>query len=1689
MAAPRGTPIEEDTVTVADAGTGSGHKDDQLGYRLRMASHALASALVAIPADAGRVEELLHTVIHLGGRILRSGGSLPERPFDYLGTGPHVGAGALLAEYADPGTTPFTGLVAELDTGLLGELDQLVTQAEQSARPTVPAQRSADAPDEMHLLLDPVDGWCPVARAAVTFGPYQTTGAPGGDRPVRSSWMPLPGPVLAEVERALETASRLVADIGRLQPPAVGAFIDVQNALNPSVVAARACAAAVALTYLAHEGGLPTPGQLGVLVLAGCAEDGTWTPYAQGGRALPDLADDGPALLWRDTEGWRLRTGTETRTDPDPGLDGAARLLWGERWPRTRRRWARETLDTYEWRILHATATAAEEGPDAWLHEGGDGLVELTQAGVLAKRYLQLPTSRVIQSGTRNSGKSVCARQVIRKLEAAGWQTVALAPLCRHLPTDGSLPTVVRAALIAAQAEERPKTLVVLEDLHALTDGNIGAALESLGELKVAVLAVTRYVDGAISNWDSHGVMAYMTPLMPEEITRVARRLVADRPDIHQATDEAGIALAVEACQGDLAVLADLLRESVTPAPAGESGRRDAARLVRERAERACALLDDDARTAVCRLAAVSLHDEGVPVAQVARVPEETRTALGVVVHDGLARIPSGVRAEAVLECAGVQGREGLLDQLEQYLLAMLEEGDHERVRALMANCGAYAPDQLTELLDRAGLRRAVTAWAATAHPPTALRLLRLCGKHSESTWIAAALPAVVSRVPSTPELRVRDLTVALKVLWDHQFQLTGREITDLLTWIGKEKEGLDAVLVRPATVRERYRFVRSLLRLSGTGTISVATVCGWLEARADALVRGADPNRHDDLIAIRRMDEVIHRWSHEARGTDPDPTGRQGLRPLERSTQPLLKQHPTRQTRLAAVLAWISLTVHFDGTANWNNLIKQYENQIRTALHQADAIEISSALDDLARNNRGLTNRLLNNLQPGKALATILRRSTPAAAAILIGTVRKIHGATIKSLLYGGTPGGSPTADVQLARDLARSIEQLTDGRGAGMLLSNACRADDLYCDTRDGFGYVLARELGLDFARRLLAEERRPAVIYHFLRGLWEAGADYRGELEEEALNLVVSSIQAQRGAARPWGPQLAMLLIEDDYFGQEFLTALAERLDTRLLVDRMRNPSLDPQSMVHTHRLGLALNPRIGEEFARRIDVDRAVRSPVQWSAGDVAQKLQVMSSTLRAGGHVNGTRIVLQIFKDEYPHWDWAHSLRALRGIGSFTTALNQLRKFDPSAATTAVTTLGTPHGDQQESHLTDMVLRSVIHPPLTADLLATVERCRPGLGKAELAALRDDHVDRWQVFIEIFKFEQDPITQGSVGRQLARLGVMPAHETKNWMRTLINDRWTSTLHLFASPRGITEVLSLAYIWEPQWGEQLAESVEEGRLLRRLRLRMRPDLRELPGLVTALWLTGRRDLVATILGDLRAAPVPGEWIAEAVGLDQAPRLLKALRHAEQSADFLLPGVGRLLERALARPLVVDAEEHWRRIGWAAQALTECSGRAHLPDARPALEPNTSAYPAAVAWAATWLPDGDWSAKTVREALDVFEREGDAQWHPQEACMALIAAARNGRVPAGQLAENWQMATFGGAELLTLLCREADTVPSIADHLATADVSRRLRALVKSPGLDMLPCHPELRASVLRLCPDPNASGPKPGSGLGL
>jgi hypothetical protein len=377
-------------------------------------------------------------------------------------------------------------------------------------------------------------------------------------------------------------------------------------------------------------------------------------------------------------------------------------------------------------------------------------------------------------------------------------------------------------------------------------------------------------------------------------------------------------------------------------------------------------------------------------------------------------------------------GQEALSERLRRHVVRLAgdigERNVAKRAAAVRAATVCAEPQQwsgwalgattefLGDLLARPAVMEAVTDWAASSHPPTALRILRLCHKATWFDWVAAAMAEAASRVPQAQELTVDDLSITLRALWYCDFQLP-RETTvasDLLDWIGVE--GLDQVLAQPSRVSQRYTMSYWMLRHSRRSDTTGAVV-EWLCRHATQLLAGADPRRSEDLIYIRRLSELLDRAAESQYTRDGV-----RLRPLEQQVQGLLKQYPDRDVPLAAVLSWMSLRLHFDGERDWNSLIDHYAHQVRSGLAHADPIQVSKAFGDLARSNGGMCTRLFNRIDLSAQLVSIMKSSSPEAAAMLISTIRKIHGKTVKSMLYRKRDG-SWIADADLVRHLADTV------------------------------------------------------------------------------------------------------------------------------------------------------------------------------------------------------------------------------------------------------------------------------------------------------------------------------------------------------------------------------------------------------------------------------------------------------------------------------------------------------------------------------------------------------------------------------------------------------------------------------------------------------------------------------------------
>ncbi|MFD6420458.1 hypothetical protein [Streptomyces sp. NPDC060198] len=1658
-------------------------------YGTILVLHALA-ALTQHPGSSP--VETLQLVRTLVGRttLLTADVPLPLDLLRYEGPREQLsGVGALLAEDMEPRST---GLQAQLlilrEAGLVDKLYDFVGRAEKihssggSTRPVPPAPHP-DGPEAVHTLLRPAGGWSTVATLTAEFSAHSpATAEPVPDdkqAPVVSPpWSPIGDVFEAEAKLALVHACRLARTRGRAQPPRVAVSFTSPGVHSPSAVQDGVSAAAVALTYLAQESELPSPARKNVFVMAGITPEGQWT--APDDLLLREtVRASGLAILSWGAGGWTLEGRGALRTSADRSLNGAAELLWGSEWDDAQDRWHAENLQAQRWSIVYATpGSRAPQGTWAWQEDSDEPpLVEAPQVASLHGQLILQPKLGMVLGGPMNSGKSVIARQVVARLEEQRWRILALAPADKQLPLSGDLPAIARSAMHLTGITPGVKTLLVIEDLHPLERGDVGYVVSSLvGDVGVGVLALTRFSGGSGVEWDSSNVSPMTAVVGQHEVAALAARMVEEHPHVYGGAVGA-LPLLLEAAKGDLWVLSRSLRnESAKPAN-GPRGTR--AGTTRAEPSDAPSTVGPEEADELRLVAAVSQLGDGVPEEYLSAPALVVLERLGARRTMGTVRIPSRLHARKVLReltpgpvngegtAAGVNLRE-LSGPLEAYLLQLFGDDRPSRLISLLRVCQAYDSTLLADLLSRSGVRDAVAEWASTGEVAAVCVVLTICDRYLEPNWVPARLPGVMARVPSAEGLAARTMSSVLRLISRYQRHVQETDEFDaLMNWLATPGEGLEAALNRPASVEDRYHLARKVFRLYHENSPAL------LIRSTDALVRDIRPLVAEDLIHVRKLDVLLSRCHRRS----PNRNTQLHRHPLEgcQEVQDVLDYRPPSNARFGVVLGWLSLQLHFNGKEiDWNQLIGSHELQVRAALGRATASEVSRALGDLARNHRGFCTKLLNMVRATDQFRALLREAAPSEAAQLISVLSNIHSVTVRYLLYRETDGVIE-ADTLLARALANRVLKLQDGKGAGRLLSTTHRIDELYCHTANTFAGALAAHLGEQFALALLRHEQRPSVLYYFLRGLWEAEADYRRQVEHRAFQLIVESIDSSYRLHRPWAAPLGLLLVGDDYFGEELLTKLSEAIDPVSLAKRMTEPGLKADTFASLHQLARAIHPDIPQQYRARFDMDRLLASLVPARPDAVAQRLRTTATTLRMSGEENAQTLLVSRFKDSVPSWDWAGEIRKTPTTAALVQALDHLRKLDPALATSVVHELDRTAEDEQSSYLQDSVMRSVSTPDQLANLLRAVDLIQPGQGRRLLDVLRNAHY-AWVTFTEEFQYEQDPSNQGRIGRQLAGLGVLPGQGNLTWMKALVYEKWLKIVSHLASPRAIRELLKLTYIWDEQWGHEIAASVDHGKLLSRIGVGSAADVREVPDLLHILTLAGQRDLAHTLVD--RITTEGPDVLARRLGLRGASQLLRRLHSLNRGeVEQFGAATSRLLESFMRRHLVVSPDTHWKAIGWASQALHEVGQEQLLPQVAPSL-PVNGAFGAEVSWAAAWLPESSWREAALDEALPAFQRSPRTWCEAELSTMALITCARTGRLenPSGN--ETYlSLSAEASLGVLALAYRSASDHEEMSRLLLALKpaVERRLQSRVHSVD----PWLPTLR-SLLNRMRDPAEQG---------
>ncbi|WP_256106787.1 hypothetical protein [Streptomyces sp. ODS05-4] len=1675
---------------------------EQDAYHVTLLLHALSTLTRQSEERPDGMLRLVRAVVGHTGRLTAD---VPV-PMDSLRyDGPREllsGVGALIAEDLQPGSAGLALWMPALrEAGLIDELYDFAARAEElfpaatAGRPAPPApdpdpDPDPDKPDVVYTLMRPVAGWSALATLHVCFSagspalPAESDTSAHSDPAVSTSphtnWSPLSDTFEAEAALALAHARRLVVDQGLGRPTRVTASFQAPGMQAPSSVCDGVSAAAVALTYLAQETDLPSPARLGVVVIAGVEVDGRHGPWkASDDVHLGETARaSGLTVLSLTANGWSLEGRGAPKVSGDRTLNGAAELLWGGAWEEARDRRHAELLRG--WRIVYASPTdRAPQGADSWQEDPDEPpLVETDQVDTLYGQFLLRPRQGMLLAGSANSGKSVIARQLTARLERSRWKVLALSPADRRLPAEGDLPAIVSAAMHLTGVQAGARKLVVIEDLHPREQGDVGRHIGSLAdELDVRALALIRCATGSETESDS-ALLSPLTAVAGEaEVAALARRMVEREPHAYGGA-AADLPALLATAQGDLWLLSRAMYAATaaeqTPerhrSPADPTRIAEALRGVRK------------AERAVLRLvAAASLIGSDLPAEYVTESALEALGRLGARSSPVAVSVPSRVLARSLLReltpvpdtvgATGAGDPHETVEPLGALLLRLLHDDRPDRVVNLLQACRAYDSRLLDRLLDRRDILDALAAWTDAADVTWACTILSICD-HPEQSWLRDRLLTVMSRIPAAGGWTARQMSPVIKLVVRRQYVLTASaEFADLMRWLAAPDGGLAAVMDRPASLKDRYHLAWQVSRLPHEAPPQLIT------GLTDVLVRDVREDSAEDLVTLRKLDALLERCHRRSGASGPrrPPSSLEGHPEVEA----LLQRRPSKGARLGVILAWLALRLHVDGpAADWHELIDAHEVTVRRAFGKATAAEAGQALRDLSDTHKAFCTRLLSRVRATDKLRTLLREASPTEAADLLSVLSDIHGVTVRALLYGEAHEGL-TADTALAEVLADRVLLLGDGKGAGLLLSATQRVDELYCTIGETFAGRLAARLGPAFARTLLARERRPPVLYHFLRGLRAAEAEYWHEVQQHALDLVVASIGSPNRLHHPWAARLGLLLVSDDPYGHELLTRLSQAVDPVQLAQRMTDPALPADTFLALHRLAAAIHPDLPQRYRQHFDTNRLLWHLQPAAPDSVALRLRATAHTLRMSGDQGAQTRLLSAFREAAPNqdWDWATKLREMP-VTRLAHALDEMRMLDPALATEVVGQVDQAGDDERSGHLVDSVFRLASDPDRLVELLRAVDMAQPGQGRILLTLLRE-HRQAWTAFIERFQHLQDLHQQVRLGRLLAHLGVGPASGHLRWMKRLVQDRWLNAVSHLASPRAVRELLRLTCVWDEQWGRELSASISRGKLLARIGRGGLADLQEVPGLLHVLMLTRQRELALAVTDRL---PQP-DRLARALGLHGSSQLLRQLR-ALHPADMepFAAATARLLASVVDEHLVVSPESHWTSIGWAAQALRETGFTDLLPQ-QPPRHRAIGAYAAQVSWAATWLPDSKWTQSALDVALPAFSQAPRVWQQGDLTAMVLIATARAGRLQGltNEDAVYWGLSAEASPGLLTLAYRTGADHETLGRLLLALkpSIERRLNQRVHLVD----PWRPELSTQLGRL----PAEEPQPRSGL--
>ncbi|WP_328998976.1 hypothetical protein OHA18_31590 [Kribbella sp. NBC_00709] len=1508
----------------------------------------------------------------------------------------HPGVGALLIAYQD-GSLPYLTVAAKKleDAGRINDLDR-IGQHDICDRATVPCQLSTPAV------------WTPLWRSGTSHALLVTVALDFGhdvgtaddsavDDDSGSAWIPLSPDLRSQATKAMEVGAAFLEDAGLPSvaiPAAEPAMHRLPRSLEPEILYA---APAVALTFIASRLGLPSPTELGVVVLGGGRKPGEWSAVDE---HLVDALYQGSemdAVVFRTAKGWTRKSAPSDSGDvtTDASIAGAAALLWGSGWEAALEGARQELLKKAGW--SWSTMVTPRRRGQTKDSRSALPMVESGLVGNLVHKFATASgdskTTAAIVGGPPSSGKSVIAAQVARKLLTKGWRILVLTPERHELPSADDMTAIVRSALLLADIERTLRTLVILEDLYPVRSTNIGDVVGGVQiALAVPVLAVARYETASGSEWDSGAVDHFPSIAGQQALIALAKKLSQQHPAVYGA-NRSDVAPLVRAAGGDLELLCRLLAATTRTAEEEVTSQR----LVELRDEMINRLFAEAPELAepIRLLAATSLL--GCPL----NCRQLDADVVQSLVDRGARRRGDSLLLSSVFFSKLILTR-GALDDVASlratvvaliggYLSDLLTSGEDQAIADLVRACRVYDPDLLVDLLDSDAIGRDLRYWVGRADVRTAAFVLlafEFVSKHKQTAGLVLTL---LRRVSERSDLSARELGSVLRVVHryredlEHSVETGEQAYTTFFDRLADPEAGLEGILARAGTLSERVEVAYQLAKMSrpDLNALLLDNTAGFLH--------GVRPSAEHYRL-LRKLDQHLERC--RPKGVPDD--GQRMLSAYDR-VQELQEGRPPSGAGFDALASWMSFQVYFGGpNVDREELLTRNRFAFLTALSKAGAAEIAQGLDEFYIKRDVFTwmiNVLLYDSPLPDYLINALRSAQPAEAAALVSATGRIHGAVMRYVLY------EPTDGVLIPRkDLAQRLaKHVADAKGISMLLSSVHQVDEWFMPGGDGFAFHVAESLGEETARNLVRMDPRSSVLYYFFRALWLSGATYWSAVEQEAFDAIVTSLRTSRSFVRPWAPHLALLVAEDDHLGEEFLRDLGAEVDENTLLRQMTAPAR-ADALTHLHRLGRALHPKIAQRFITAYDADKQLRPLLTVPPQALVEYLRVTAETLGIGGLANANRYLADEIRRLDPEFDWEARFRRIYRPADLAQGLFSFARFDHVRAVELVHQLG-EGDDGSPSHLHRMMLRAAKSPSELTDLLTACRRLSPQLGDQLLTDLRNTPW-AWQVFRVNLQWEQQPLEQCRVGIQLARLGLTASGDNAAWMRgELLDKRWMKVAPVISSPHLMSSVLRLLYIWAAPWARELAASLDVERLVRRLQKLGPGDVAYIPALINVFSLARDTETTTRIIDMVGAADQ--SVLAHRLGLRGGGELLHQLtREAPGMVRNFAPAFAEELGAALRRRIVVDQAAYWRELGWAAAALRRRGLGNLIPDDGPILLPN-QAYAAEVAWAATWLDRPGLLDEPLQRAIDDLASRSGTGDHANRIAMIAIAAARADRV----------------------------------------------------------------------------------------